>query len=573
MQSLRNGFNSDDYYRVLWPLLIMSVLILLVGVGFRSPWPADEPRFVEVAREMVTSGQWLFPTRGGEFYPDKPPVFMWAIALFYQLTGDLKIAFLLPNALCGLLTVFLVFDLGSRLWNVRVGRNAALLLLIVPQFLMQAKNAQIDAMVMCWITVGCYGLVRHFFIGPSWRWYFTAWAFMGLGVITKGVGFLPLLMLIPIGIYAVKDKSRFQGRLTWLCLAGPLAMLAVIACWLVPMVLTVQSQGTPELVAYQNNILFKQTGERYVNAWHHIKPWYFFVFSVIPWMWFPITLLLVAYWKQWVAKVKAEPNIAILLIWVALVVVFFSISPGKRNVYILPALPMLALVASAVLTGESVRNWFEKLLSGLLWLLGGLVLVLGVLALIHHPAIMKKLADYTDDLTGIGYLLISLGVLWLAAMWASRKQFSLVKVGVISALTWTLISTWGYSLLDEMRTPKTLMAHTAEVIGDADLGLINFKEQFILFSPITITHFSYLSSVEEQERNAWQWMSEGTHRYLLVPDHVKLTCFDLNTGQSMGVAHRDEWILLSMDSRLPHCEAPKRQYRYVTDHPGRWMTQ
>ena len=574
MEALSCRFNSQDYYQVLWPLLLISLLILLVGVGFRSPWPADEPRFVEVAREMVSSGQWLFPTRGGEYYPDKPPVFMWAIALFYQLTGSLKIAFLLPNALCGLLTVFLVYDLGARLWNVRVGRNAALLLLIVPQFLMQAKNAQIDAMVMCWITVGCYGLIRHFMLGPHWRWYFVGWAFMGLGVTTKGVGFLPLLMLIPIGIYAVKDKSRFQGRLTWLCLAGPLVMLAVIACWLVPMVLTVQAHGTPELVAYQNNILFKQTGERYVNAWHHIKPWYFFVLSVIPWMWFPISLLVVAYWKQWVQKVKADPTIAILLIWVALVVLFFSISPGKRNVYILPALPMLALAASAVLTGVAPKVWFEKLVSGLLWFLGGVVLLVGVLALIHYPALVKALADYTDDLTGIGYLFILLGLLWFLLLWLARKQFALVKMGIVSALGWVLISTWGYSMLDEMRTPRSLMLHTAEVIGeDAELGLVNFKEQFILFSPMSVTHFSYLASVEEQERNAWQWMQENKQRYLLVPSGAELSCFDIKGGKSMGMAHRDEWILLSATELKSQCEKPKREYRYFTEHPGRWLKE
>jgi len=61
------------------------------------------------------------------------------------------------------------------------------------------------------------------------------------------------------------------------------------------------------------------------------------------------------------------------------------------------------------------------------------------------------------------------------------------------------------------------MLHTAEVIGeDAELGLVNFKEQFILFSPMSVTHFSYLAPVEEQERNAWQWMQENKQRYVLV---------------------------------------------------------
>ncbi|MCH1932130.1 glycosyltransferase family 39 protein, partial [Shewanella sp. A25] len=67
-------------------------------------------------------------------------------------------------------------------------------------------------------------------------------------------------------------------------------MLAVIGCWLVPMVLTVVSSGDAQHLAYINNILIKQTGQSYVASWHHIKPWYYFIVSVIPWLWLPLPL-------------------------------------------------------------------------------------------------------------------------------------------------------------------------------------------------------------------------------------------------------------------------------------------
>ncbi|MGL4448995.1 MAG: ArnT family glycosyltransferase, partial [Shewanella sp.] len=189
-------------------------------------------------------------------------------------------------------------------------------------------------------------------------------------------------------------------------------------------------------------------------------------------------------------------------------------------------------------------------------------------------ALLKALADYTDDLTGIGYLLITLGVLWCGLLWWTRQQFALVKMGLVSALGWLIVSTWGYTLLDDVRTPKKLMAQTAAVIGkDAELGLIDFKEQFILFSPMSVTHFSYLAPLAEQERNAWQWMQEKQPRYLLVPSNIKLDCFNIQGGKTMGVAHRNEWVLLATSELTPQCEPPKRQYRYVTDHPGRWLTE
>jgi len=357
--------------RLFLVVLGCGAVVILAGIGLRSPWPADEPRFAEVAREMVATGQWLFPMRGGEHYPDKPPVFMWAIALFYWLTGNLKLAFLLPNALCSLLTLSLVFDLGRRLWRPRTGAIAAFLLLLAPQFVLQGKSGQIDAMVACWITVACYGLLRHFFLGPAWGWYFAAWGFMGLGIITKGVGFLPALMLLPILAAALANPDRFTGRLRWRCLAGPLVMLMVAAVWVVPMVLAVEQIGTEAASAYRDNILFKQTGERYADSWTHIKPWHYFLTDVIPAFWFPLPLLLLALLHRWLTHLRSDPEVMTLFVWVALVLLFFSLSPGKRGVYMLPALPMFALGLAVVADGARPARWFPPLLVALQLLLGG----------------------------------------------------------------------------------------------------------------------------------------------------------------------------------------------------------
>ena len=74
---------------------LFALLLLGLGIGLRDPWPSDEPRFALVAHWMVEHGQWLFPHRGHELYPDKPPVFMWLQALAYLLTGSWRVAFLL----------------------------------------------------------------------------------------------------------------------------------------------------------------------------------------------------------------------------------------------------------------------------------------------------------------------------------------------------------------------------------------------------------------------------------------------------------------------------------------------
>src|SRR5262245_16468448 len=98
-------------------LFLAAAIVLGAGLGLRDPWPPDEPRFALVATEMVASGDWLIPRVGGVNYPDKPPLFFWAIAAAYAATGSIDVAFLLPAFLSGLVVLALVYDLARRLWG------------------------------------------------------------------------------------------------------------------------------------------------------------------------------------------------------------------------------------------------------------------------------------------------------------------------------------------------------------------------------------------------------------------------------------------------------------------------
>ena len=103
----------------------------------------------------------------------------------------------------------LVYDLGRRCGIARPGSLPALALLFTVQFVWQARQAQIDATLCFWTTLSLYGLLRHLLLGPQWRWYAIGWAAAGFGVITKGVGFLPLLVLIP---FALLRAPRWSPR-------------------------------------------------------------------------------------------------------------------------------------------------------------------------------------------------------------------------------------------------------------------------------------------------------------------------------------------------------------------------
>src|SRR3954462_1693779 len=98
---------------VAW-LIGLSLLLMATGLGLRDPWPADEPRFALIARDMLRSGDWLIPRVGGDLYADKPPLFFWLMAASMAVTGSVRLGFLLPSLLAGVGSVLLVYDLLRR---------------------------------------------------------------------------------------------------------------------------------------------------------------------------------------------------------------------------------------------------------------------------------------------------------------------------------------------------------------------------------------------------------------------------------------------------------------------------
>ena len=167
---------TERRQREFWIAFGALAFVLGAGLGLRDPWPADEPRFVLVAKTMVESGNWLFPQRGIEFYSDKPPVFMWLQSLAYLVLRSWRISFLVPSLAAALGTLALVYDLVRRLWTRRAALVAMLALGTTVLFAFQAKAAQIDATITFLVTLSAYGLLRHLLLGPDWRWYAIGFA-------------------------------------------------------------------------------------------------------------------------------------------------------------------------------------------------------------------------------------------------------------------------------------------------------------------------------------------------------------------------------------------------------------
>ncbi|SEL55917.1 4-amino-4-deoxy-L-arabinose transferase [Pseudoxanthomonas sp. GM95] len=539
-----------------WLLFITALLVIGAGIGLRDPWPADEPRFTLVAKQMVESGNWLFPHRGVELYSDKPPMLMWLEGLFFLITGNWRVAFLMPSLVATLGAIWCVKDLGQRLWTGKVGLYAGWALLFAFQFTYQAKRAQIDALVLGMITLANYGLIRHLIKGPDWKMWVMGWFFAGLGTITKGVGFLALLMILPAAVASVRGwpgvKVWAGDRRFWL---GPLAFLVAVSIWLVPMVATVLLSGDPEHRAYLDDILFRQTAKRYARSWDHPQPvWYFLTVLA---MWAPAILALpwaIAPWARRL-RLRHDPRYLLPIAWWLLVMVFFSIPHGKRDVYIMPALPMLCLALAPLLPGILRLRLPRAVLYAFAGFLVMVTLGLGVTMLTGEPSFERKLHvergldnSITDTLA---WVLVTIGTWGLGSLLWFRRRPLQALLSILGAL-WVLYGITLAPLINDSSSARGVMHEVARRIGpQAELGLVAWKEQNLLMTQSRTTTFGFKMTWKEQLQRGLAWQAQAQQaRWLLVQDVALPTCVDRAVAQQVANSNRRGWWLVPMAARV-----------------------
>lgn len=494
-----------------WLLLVLAALLLGAGLGLRQPSNVDEERFLGVALEMLQSGEWLIPHRAAEIYPDKPPLFMWLLATLVRLGIAPNLALFLPALLSGLVATACLYDLGRRLWNPRIGLIAGLLFLATYQTYSVLRDGSIDGFLCLWTSLGVYGLCRHLLLGPAWRWFYVACAAMGLGVISKGVGFLPALMLVPYA-YAVRRQwpgvvaMPGQARRWWL---GLLVALAAIGLWLLPVVLHVLSSGSADGRAYLDDILLRQTARRYASAWQHQEPFWYFFAKVIPQYWLPLLLALpwmVPAWRRRLAR--RDGRVLVLLGWVALVLLFFSLSSGKRKLYIFPALPGLVLVMAPLLPWL-LRRWFA-------------------------------------DRAWARKIFVGVAVAWFVA-WFAR--------GFIEPLK------------DPGDDRRPLMAEVQRLSNGRELVLTHWREGHWLYACQPLVHFGI--DTPNQTEKALTWLHAHPQALAMIRAEELERCFRPEVAREVKGDYAEHWFLVGAEGDNGLCaeDTSAPAYRFAWQHP------
>jgi 4-amino-4-deoxy-L-arabinose transferase-like glycosyltransferase len=252
----------------------------------------------------------------------------------------------------------------------------------------------------------------------------------------------------------------------------------------------------------------------------------------------------------------------LLLGWIAAVLVFFSIPSGKRDVYILPALPMFCLALGPLLPGLLRRRAPRVLLLGFVLLLALLGIAGGAAALFGEPGFEVRLegdrglAPASDSLW---WLLLGIGSASLLAALVGRVRRAPAALVASLSATWLLISFIAYPLLDASSSASALMRAVGEKIGpNAELGLVAWKEQNLLQADRAAATFGFRRPHEAQLQGAIEWQSERPQqRWVLILDDAMGECIDRSRAVPVGRANRREWWLFRAEAVAATCVASR----------------
>ncbi len=460
------------------PLFLLLAAYLGINMTGHGLWPADEPRYGQVAREMMQSGDYLVPRVNGEPYLEKPPLLFWSIALASLPAGDVTpVTARIPSWLAALLTTVLTWMLARRMFGGRVALWSVVMMVTAYRFWWQAGFAQIDMLLTGCMTVVLYHLWRWEEDRRAWRLP-VIYGAMAAGMLAKGPPALifPLLLIFS---FHWRDKP---GRKALHWAAGCTAALAVAALWYVPARLALDGEGVRAVSeGIGGNLIRNTVGRALMGVSKAQPPWYYLLQFPTDWLPWSLFLPWIAF-RAWRLRRETKAH-RFLWCWFAPAFVFFSISIGKRAIYLLPLFPAAAIFTAMTLLelmdGGRAR-WRRA--AGLVW---AVLLLLAGLAVHALP-----FTEYGDLYTA-GPVLLSAAALAAAVVsfvYALRTDCRRLHalMAATAALLYAGASQLVFPAMDAYKSAERICAPVralSERGADFDLYCLGFsREEYIFYS-------------------------------------------------------------------------------------------
>lgn len=365
----------------------VAIFWLSIAAVFRPLALPDEGRYVGIAWEMVTSGDWLVPHLDGLPYFHKPPLFYWITAASFKACGP----YLLCSRMAPLLSAFMMALALFWFLSRHLDRKTAVLgcaaLITQPFFFASAEFANLDMLVASMISLSIIMAAEFIWAQekgtPAKRYLIAAYFFVVAGILAKGlIGIVLPGTVIILWLGMTRRLSMLKSFFWW-----PAMLLFFLVCS--PWFLFMESQ----FKGFLNYFFIHHHFERFTGTnFNNQEPLWFYLPALLM-LTLPSSLWLLRFrvseYRQWPAMHK---DMGLLMVsWIVFIVLFFSIPASKPLGYIMPVLPAVATLVALCMSQARQGNVLKYRRVWATFLVASIACVIAITTIIYHA---QRVATY-----------------------------------------------------------------------------------------------------------------------------------------------------------------------------------
>jgi len=474
-------------------LIVLAGILWFAMLGYRDLIDPDEGRYAEVAREMLSTNDWVTPRLNGYKFFDKPPLQYWGSAISMAILGETNAAARLWCAGTGFLGALWMGFVAYRLYGKQAAQYTFLML--VSSFLYygigHANVLDMGVSVFLSVAVGAFALAQSERNTPSkgQAWMLLSWAGLAAAVLSKGlIGIVfPGTAIILYSLWQ-RDWALWKN---FYFIKGLAVFLALVLPWFI-----LVSQANEQFLHF---FFIQEHFERFTSDVHNRnQPWWYFavVLSVgfLPW----IANIISAIFKpefSWKVINKGEFE-ASRLFWVYAVFIFlfFSRSHSKLVPYIVPVFPFLAILA-----GEKLAKHQQSLRTIISTALLAIIIAIVAWKIVGSASINTPLSIFLEFRPWLIAASISLAIASAIAYYYRHQQPIALTIIALGALLAFNLGASGYQSHGSIRSAKNMATAIQNYSDNEKLPIYSvdtFNYSLIYYLNHTITLVGYTGNMK-----------------------------------------------------------------------------
>ncbi len=502
--------------------LVLVCLGLYLPLFWQLPLLRSEAMYALIPREMLAQGSWFAPTLNGVHYLDKPQMVYWLHMLSYKLLGVSTWSARVPTLALTVGEVWLTYLIGRRLVGQKAAWLGGFVLLTCIGFFVLHQQILPDHLVTLFLLAAFYGLLR-WQEEPGFRWEALFFLSLVAGFVSKGLIGIIFPGLISL-LYAWQVRDHRIFRLLYSPRGICLGVILLIA-WGVASEL-----ANPDFLKFQivNEQIMRFLGRRQPLDIHSFTIpgfWLFLGIWLVPWT-FILPEALYRFWQATRPGGEEPVTGRLLLIWPAVILIFFTLSDSRIEYYSLPALPALALIL-----GWRVKRYLDTSRDRVIpWTLTGLGL-LGLSVLVLLPSLQKICVANRREFIGmIGPLsptawratvfVPATALVGMVAAWLGRRRLAVTSYGVLAlGIAWLTFQ--ALMALSPRLSDQRAGEYLRKAASSQDLVIMGPIEEYEYGASLEFYARRHILMVQRHGMPRFPYPVPPAANYIIAPERLK----------------------------------------------------